>query len=246
MPLNKVISVVDTQRFGFPVAKGAAASAEDVEQLINTAKAAAARMLIARVPTHAIEAVHALNGHSAVLMDTLLNFSIDLAAFNEHPFADEPSVRNATREDAQKVESAARLAFAAYAGHYALDPRLPRDKVAEIYPSWASRSCTEHGVADRVLVLERNNEVLGFAVLRDLGDAGVDGVLYGVVPSARRDGCFKTLLTASLVWAKGMGRGRFTYSTQVTNVAAQHAISNFGFKLWKSEYTFHLWLEANG
>lgn len=246
MSSNKVISSIDTQRFGFPVAKGVAESVQDVKQLIADAKVASAMVLFVRVPTFAIEAVHVLNAHSALLVDTLLNFSLDLTNFNEHPLEDVQSVRNATPRDAQKVESAARLAFAAYAGHYAQDPRLPRDRVSEIYPAWANRSCTEDGVADKVLVVERNNEILGFAVLRDLGEAGVDGALFGVVPEARRDGCFKALLTASLVWAKSIGKKRFTYSTQVTNVAAQCAISNFGFKLWKSDYTFHLWLEANG
>ena len=134
-------------------------------------------------------------------------------------------------------------AFDGYLGHYNTDPRLDREKVAQIYPSWAARATADRAVADQVLVAESGGRIAGFGALKAMGDGVVDAMLYAVDPAHRGRGLYRDLLAGSLAWSRGAGFARIEYSTQLANTAAQAAVLKLGFLPHRSSYTFHRWFD---
>ena len=94
-----------------------------------------------------------------------------------------------------------------------------------------------------MLVAEIDGRVIGFGALKAVGGGVFDGPLYAVAPAFRRRGVYRDLVSASLLWGRNMGFTVMDYSTQLTNVAAQRAVTQLGFVPERSFYTFHLWLD---
>lgn len=238
----KLRSDIDSKRFGYPVGKVYPITASMIESVLQESRIEGLRLLLARCPADDWTTVHALERHGFLLMDTLLYLRRTLDGTLPMPSGD--ALIRAVRPDESDVVSAvAREAFADYCGHYNTDTRLDRAIVAEIYPSWARYTVTDRTVADEVLVAEIDGKIIGFGALKAVGGGVCDGMLYAVAPAFRRRRVYQDLVSASLLWGRNMGFTAMDYSTQLTNVSAQRAMSQLGFVLDRSFYTFHLWYD---
>ncbi|MFO0677986.1 MAG: hypothetical protein U0169_15730 [Polyangiaceae bacterium] len=106
------------------------------------------------MPRLEIGTAQALESAGGRLMDTLVHYERVLGPDVMLAHGCEVPIRPFRPSDEDAVERLARESFRGYAGHYHADPQLDPARVAEIYPSWAVRSCRSREVADEVLVAD--------------------------------------------------------------------------------------------
>jgi ribosomal protein S18 acetylase RimI-like enzyme len=127
--------------------------------------------------------------------------------------------------------------------HFHADPTLPREKSDLLYVKWLIDSCNDANSV--VLVAERDGKPVGFNVCRindpldeRLGIRLGTMVLTAVKPSERRKLVASSMLNASLAWFAGKVDFVET-GGQVSNYAVQSLWTKLGFKLIRSQCTFH-------
>lgn len=235
------LSAIDQERFGVVAARADGLAAGDVPAALEFCRDHGVALFIARSSTSDLAVAQALERAGGRLTDTLVYFkrSVLRSPLPEHDC--KIPIRALRDGDAPAVERVARAAFAGYSGHYHADPRLSRAAVAEVYPSWAWRSCTIPGVATHVLVAD-DGDIAAFATLKRNGRTEGEGVLFGVAPRVQRAGVYRALMVEALRWCRDAGAEHLLVSTQVSNVAVQKVWVRLGFEPLRSEYTFHLWL----
>lgn len=232
-------SAVDEARFGIRTAKATAEDAASVDAALDACRRERIELLILRIPTQAHPAVHAAGRAGALLTDTLCYYTAQVGA-GRPATTGSLRFRVAGPSDADPVEALARAAFAGYAGHYGVDPRLRPEDADEVYPSWARQCCLDP--AGPVLLAEAPTGLVAFAALRPGGDGALDVALLAVHPGARRRGAAAELLQHLLTPAGPLAaRQPLTYSTQITNVAMQRLLARQGFLPTGSCHTFHWW-----
>lgn len=234
------LSALDQQRFGFAVARDDALGR--VDEALAFCRANQVRLLIARCRSEDLGVAHALEAAGGRLMDTLVWYARRLAEAelpaNECPLA----IRPYRPGDEDGVQQVAEQAFQGYLGHYHADPRLDPARVAEVYPSWALRSCQSREVAGQVLIAD-DGAVAGFATLRMNAASEGEGVLFAVAPRAQGRGVYRAFMLEGMRWCRASGATRMVVSTQLTHVAVQRVWVRLGFELERSSHTYHLWLD---
>ena len=215
-------------------------SCETLSELLSFCERGSVKLLIARCVASDLAAVHAMQDNKFYLMDSLIYYE---RTFDEKAPASMGSVaiRAAVPGDADRVRSVATEAFRDYTGHYHADPRLSRAASDDVYSSWAYRSCREPGVADQVLVAERDGSIIGFLTIRFDEDA--EGLLFATRPVVRGQGVGRALMIEGMASAERKGARRFVISTQVTNLRSQAVWARLGFRPAAVFYTFHKWFD---
>jgi ribosomal protein S18 acetylase RimI-like enzyme len=75
-------------------------------------------------------------------------------------------------------------------------------------------------------------------------DGVADVELFGVAPAARGLGLGGLLLREAAACAASHGARQLTYTTHLTNAAAQRMLCAAGFAPLRAQHTFHLWFTA--
>jgi hypothetical protein len=239
--MEYTLSDLDWQRFRHKTAKAILRSADAVKPLLAQTASDGVELLIVRVPTDQLDAVQALEATGAFLTDTLVYFRKSKL---ESYFGVVPigySTRIATAGDTAEVKRVAREIFRDYLGHYHADPRLAKSDADEVYASWAARSCVDEVVADAVVLIEKEDAIIALATVKMTGLREHEGLLFGVSPLHRCKGLHASLIKLTEAWGAANKSEQMTYSTQVTNIAAQKVLSRHGFEPMGSYYTLHRW-----
>jgi GNAT superfamily N-acetyltransferase len=240
--MQPTLSKLDHARFGVVTAKVVVEPGQSVAEALRQCDDLGAEFNIIRVPTHCHAQIAELERSGAFLADTLLYTRNDRISLSEITWPEGYSIREATADDARAVGAVARASFSGYDGHYHNDPKLRREDADETYASWAENCCINPNVADVVLIVEKQSEVVGFAALRTIDSVAFDGVLFGVDRAHRRLGLMARLLNASIAWGVERGFTAMEYSTHLTNVPALNAVTGRGFHFDRSMHTFHRWV----
>ena len=235
----------ETARFGVRCARADDVTLADVAAIFRLTQEARINLLMLRCSARELGVVHYVERAGFRLMDTILYAGFDLS--REPKPTELPGVqfRHATANDTVRVGDVAALAFRNYFSHYHADPRLSNLDADGVYREWAERSCVDTCVANRVILAEDGGELLGFGAIRLSVSGEADGTLFAVAPPAQGRGIFRSLLWQALAYSREMGLERFTYSTQVQNLAALRTISGMDFKLEGAAYTFHGWFPSD-
>lgn len=236
------VSQLDSERFGIRAAR-ACITSENLAQILHDCEQERVDLLIARCATDDIALVQNAETRGLRLTDTLLYYQFDLRKRSIPRLRSEFLIRSLQGGDEGRVSSVAASAFKNYRGHYHADSRLEREKCDQAYVSWAVRSCTPGLDADKVLIAEREEFIVGFGTLRVNSPDEVEGLLFAVSPRYQRRGICSLLLTHSLEWTSAQRAQRMIISTQLTNVAMQKVWTRMGFELSHSFYTFHKWFD---
>jgi len=239
--MDITLSPLDRQRFGVVTAKAGLLASDRAPALLDWCHAHQVQMLIARVPTSAIQLVQQLEQQGAFLTDTLLYYSRKQLTPDVAVLPDGYRWRLATAADADNVAALAALTFTGYAGHYHADARLDQRAADAVYADWAANSCRHAAVADAVLLIEHGAALVAFATLKDRGDALLEGVLFGVHPEHQGRRLYQALMQQAQHWGHSHGYSAMTVSTQVLNLAVQKVWCRLGFEPSSSYYTFHQW-----
>lgn len=242
--MASILSTVDSERFGLRIARVVATSRQEMEEALHFCRTADVDMLVARIPTDRPECLDALAQARAKLMDTLLEFSIELDPWRHAPVPrTQLRVRYAKAADSGPCASLAADIFQDYPNHYYNDSRLDRDAVAQVYPSWVARASTAPTPDEQLLIASSDTEDSALGIVRYRpGDVTGDISLFGVKAGDRGAGTGPAFLGHLLGKLKSAGARQATYFTQVTNVAAQRMLARKGFLPRRSQYTFHCWL----
>lgn len=237
------ISELDTKRFGFPIAKLFHANKEKINAMLKDIDPTVVKMIILRVGSNDLDAVHIAEENGFKLMDTLVRYRLDLKDMKDFPELDPRSqVRPVKTDDIPTLMEIAREGFTSYYGHYHTDPKLPSDKCTEIYIDWIRRSIDTPGVANQVFVGVVDGQVVGFSTAVITNEKVGEFALAAVSEKTRGAGVYSNFVRNLIKYFTQNGCVAFEVDTQINNIFVQRAWANMGLRMFKSEYTLHKWL----
>lgn len=120
------------------------------------------------------------------------------------------------------------------------DPHLTKDQFKNIYKTWMTNS-VNHTVAQEVLVISENNNLLGMVTVGEKNHRGDIGLL-AVSASARGKNIGTQLVQAAQYYFKQKNYEFSQVVTQQTNIAACKLYEKCGYHQEKLEYFFHIWV----
>ena len=156
-------SKIDTSRFGFKVGKtdGEIFNSSPFKTL-NQFKEQGYKLIIARVNMKDIKLVNLMEEIGFRIKDTQITYKHNLSNLKEfNNFNSSITIREFKETDTPILVEMAKKSFNNY-GHYFNNNRLDKQKCLEIYGDWAYQSCTDHNVADKIIVACENNTPVGY------------------------------------------------------------------------------------
>lgn len=241
--MNYSLSTIDQERFGIVTAKATLNDTDNIQDLIDKSTHDQVKFLIIRTPTTALNIVQQLEQEGAFLVDTLIYYIKNKLELTECKLPSGYTMRLANLKDAVSLEQLALETFKDYSGHYHADPKLNKRTCDLVYSSWAANSCIDKKVADLVIVIEKDEEIIAFATIKINDIYEIEGVLFGVSPKHRNKNLYLALMNLSNNWAIKNNYRQMIVSTQITNIVVQKYWCRIGFTPYKSYYTFHKWFE---
>lgn len=243
MPIS--FNETETQRFGIRCAR-----VEDAQAPLAAVNAAAQSQDIAflsvRVSTDDIERVQVLEEDGYRLMDTIVYYHAPLSDQLVAPKTLEGiEIRAAKPQDAGGVGRVAAAAFLGFFGHFHADKRLSQSACDAVYVDWAVNSVTTQTPAPSMLVAQFSGQIIGFLFSRQSYDTCADITLNAVIPSMQGRGIYGALLDRAMQSMAAAGYQEVMISTQVNNIPVQRAWGKRGFRMQRSFYTLHKWMDAS-
>ena len=244
--MTEKLSRLDTERFGFNIAR-VDDFCDDIGARIEALRALKAKLIITRVDTADLALVNALEKYGFCIKDIQQTYSFDFSRAAVPPQLDNLpfALRFARLEDADQMAAVARGALQTH-GHYYADKRLDPALCGVIYGDWARNSCLDHRVADKVVVAEREGQVIGFLSLKQHERADeryCAGVIGAVAVGYHGMGIFRAINIAALTWANTMAADRVEHNVLVTNYPINRTFAGLGFVIVRSAITLHGWLD---
>ena len=121
------------------------------------------------------------------------------------------------------------------------DPNLDSKLSDKYYEQWIYNSC--HGFADKVIISEYNNTVVGFTTGKaDDTQEYAHLVLSAVSNKYRGLGIYTSMIYEGVKWLKKEGFKGVIVGTQINNIAVQKAWIKLGFTVLDSQYVLHLYI----
>jgi len=240
------ISLLDTQRFGFKVAKinefpGAP------QHICDHMKTSGVKLIISKIKIRPGDnTIEKLEDVGFRVKDIQLKYWYDLTRldFNHHRESPGFIIREAVPEDLPYLEAIAAEAFRGY-GHYAADTRLDQEKCLEIYIDWTRRSCLDKNVADKIFLAEKDDRIVGFQAFKiqeENGGKNAVGVLGAISTAFRGIGIFPELVRRGSVWGSGLNLKWQEHKVLTTNYPVNRSLAKIGFRIVDSIMTMHCWL----
>lgn len=244
MSINNHISSIDTERFGFKIAKINEFS-ENLENEIIGFKNSGVKLIISRVGCNNIALINKLEDLNFRIKDTQLTFVHDLNSIEEE-INNKKSVviELAQKKDAEAIGKIALRSFKGY-GHYSADNRLDSKKANEIYVDWAQKSCIDKNIADYMFIAKVDNCIGGFlslkTIYKDDSAYGVHGI-GAVDKDFRNMDIFKLLIKKCLIIGKEKNHTLQQTFFLSSNIPVIRSYLKIGFKISDSNHTMHCWL----
>jgi len=246
MKLEDFISKLDSDRFGFNIAK-INNYVFEIEKTLNFLKENNVKLIISRVPLNNLKLLNELEKKGFEIKDIQATYKYKLINI-QHNFAqisDEVKLRNAELKDSKELELIALDSFKNY-GHYSANDKLDKNKCNEIYGDWITRSLTNSKIADKIIVAEVDNEIAGFLSFKkhtnNEGNYAAGGI--GAVNSKyRSQDIFKKISFEGLVWGKSENLDWIEHNVLITNYPVNRSFAKQGFVISDTYATLHKWLE---
>lgn len=203
-----------------------------------------------RVHTEDVSSIHSLENAGFRLMDTTVTYSFDFRKDQIVRLENECYVRKFRKNEIDKLANIATECYEegrVATDRFHADPSLPSEKSDDLYVKWIVNSCK--GLADTVLVAEVDGVPVGFItckVYRQLSEKlGVrlgTMVISGVSPSCRGRGAYTSMFNTGLRWLAERVN-IVEVGTQISNYVVQKVWNRLGFKLIRSQYTLHRFID---
>lgn len=187
-----------------------------------------------------------LREREAILADTRVEMSADIAKLNSRQELDEPDgflIRMAEDKDAVPAGELASYCFRGLTRFYR-DPRLSDERCDELYRTWAERDIGRE--SNSCLICTFKERTAGFSTAVCTGDKNAKIGLIGVDTEFRGCGVGQALLknTAGMLWEKGIEH--LIAVTQLASIGAMRMYERAGFLLRETSVVLHLWKDVEG
>ena len=123
---------------------------------------------------------------------------------------------------------------------FSVDPNVPNGKSKELYKIWLRKSLYKE-LADEVLVIRENENVVGMATLGEKNGKGDIG-LIAVEERCRGRKFGEMLVRAAQIWFITNGYKFGQVVTQAENTPSCNLYKKCGYSVEKVEYFYHFWL----
>lgn len=241
MITSKFHSLLDTERFGYNIAKINSFEGP-VKNIINELKDSNYKLILSKVNANDITLINELEQNGFMLKDIQVTYQFDLSEPIIFNLNEGIKIRNAELSDKEALYEIAMKSFENY-GHYSADEKLDELKCKEIYGDWIIRSFDKQ-VADNILVADINGQIAGFLshkIYINKFKYAVGGI--GAVDAKYRNkDIFKAITISGLNWALTNNCKWVEHNVLVTNYPVNRSFSKLGFKTSNSFITFHKWL----
>jgi ribosomal protein S18 acetylase RimI-like enzyme len=222
-----------------------------LDEVLRHAASRGAHLLTCKVQPLQFAAIHALERHGFLLMDTLLDFFFD---FSRTPFdkisppqrLEGSQVRLAKLDDLPELLALTEIAFAKHFGRYNADPRMPAGTGTKVYQQWLRSSFS--GAADWILIAEVNNQIAGYSVWKKASALEVKHsfdiarcTLAGIHPQFFGRGLYTTLTFEGMRIAHEFAN-HLDGPAHVSHYPVHRAMLKLGWKLAGVRHSFHKWL----
>jgi dTDP-4-amino-4,6-dideoxy-D-galactose acyltransferase len=214
-------------------------------------RAGGVKLVTAKTYTTDIPAVHALQQHGFLLMDTMVDVTYRFQENSSGLFsaADRPAdfvIRPAQRSDTEALRGVARAAFPRHFGRFHSDPEIGQETATRLYEEWI-QACVE-GWCDWVIVAENQGRIAGYSAWKKPGaaearhDLRIGHYSIGAIhPDFQGRGLFKALTLAGMQALQGFA-DYIEGPTHVHNLAVQRGYLKLGWQIADSRHSFHQWL----
>ncbi len=173
------------------------------------------------------------------LTDTLFEYIYKFDGSSLPNITHKTIVRDYQEDDLKELMEIAKGSFDY--DRYHSDPNLDNKLCDKYYEQWIYNSC--HGFADKVIVSEYNNTVVGFTTgkadnMQPYGHL----VLSAVSDKYRGLGIYTSMIYEGVKWLEKEGFKGLIVGTQINNIAVQKAWIKLGFTVLDSEYVLHFYI----
>jgi len=253
-------SIWDTECFGFGIGKIRRVVVLDIlrgqnalgarESLIKACltwmRRNEVKCVMARVDLDSVNDIVAYEQNGFRLADVLVTFHLNLGSVNPTPDSGSGgliTIRPSRAEDEMMLMEIARTAFTS--DHFHRDLHFPQHKSDELFAKWVCNCC--HGSADMVLVAAgEKEEPYGFITckIEQMGRELKYGVidLVAVSPLHQGKGVGTQLVREAVKWFAQNVQSIFV-GTQANNRTSIRTYEKAGFRLLRTELTFHKWFQ---
>lgn len=245
LPWDSKIFGIKMAKIGYLMASEPRIIEDLIDAVVKVCHQEKVRHLSVRIDTEDTLACRSISGRDFKIADTLVTYLLNTKKEYKIPSIRVPfKVRLYEEKDFSEVLDLARHGFSKDRFH--LDPNLPNEKCDQFHVKW-TKNCLNGTRADEVLVAERNQKVVGYLAY------GVDKEL---AKFSKRKICGRGIGTSS-PQAKGAHVALFRTmvermiprvdmidpQTQINNYEVIRIWQEFGFRLVRSQYTFHKWIK---
>jgi GNAT superfamily N-acetyltransferase len=197
--------------------------------------------------------IHALERVGFLLVDTLLDFVLDLSLF---PYASqsvpvipvEIKLRIADKSDRDGLVEVSRKAFSGHFGRFHSDPRLGSEWGRIIYERWIE-SCLE-GWADWIVVADAAGQIAGYSAWKRPSEREKKhqiGLGHYSIGAIHPDFCGRGLFSALTYKGTSLLNGFTTHiegPTHINNYPVQRGFHKLGWRIEDAHHSFHKWLKV--
>lgn len=173
-----------------------------------------------------------------ILVDTIVEYLLSQKSRFPSNIHHKCIIRDCTDKDLKDIMYIAYNSFKIDRFHS--DFNLDRESCNRYYEKWIKNSY--NGFADRIIVAEYNDEVIGFTTFKYFSsDNFARGVLSAVSDKYRKLGAYTSMLYEGIYWIINHNsdlKGIFV-GTQIDNIAVQKVWSKLGFSMYDSHYVLH-------
>jgi hypothetical protein len=224
-----------------------------IEATIRDAGSRGIECLTCKIPALEFGAIHALERHGFLLVDTLVDFVFDfsrttLKSISTPKRGDGVSTRLAEPEDLPEVLALNNRAFANFRGRYHSDPKMPPGTGARVYDEWVRSSF--RGWADWILVAEVAGTITGYGVWKKASTLearhSLDIAHYnlaGIDPAFSGRGLYTALAFDGMRMAQSFAV-HLDGPVHVSNYPVHRALQKLGWRIAGARHSFHKWLNA--
>ncbi len=245
--MRTYISTIDSNRFGFNIAKVNDFEILQRENILEVFKIEEVKLIISRISTENINEINHLENIGFRIMDvqSTYRFEINKYKINLSFLNPDIIIRDAKDIDIMELTTISKESFEEY-GHYFADNRLDKRLCRKIYDDWIHRSIIDNNIADKVLVAEIDGELAGFLsfkLFKKNNFKYAAGGIGAVSSKFRSKNVFSTLTLQGLIWGNSIGLDWEEHNVLNTNYPVNRVFSKLGFTIRNSYLTLHNWLD---
>lgn len=222
-----------------------------LDEVLRHAANRGIHLLTCKVQPLQFAAIHALERHGFLLMDTLLDYFFDFShtRFDEiRPprRLDGLHVRLANPQDLSELLALTETAFAKHFGRYNSDPKMPAGTGTRVYQEWVRSSFS--GAADWIVIAEVNDQIAGYSVWKKASALELKHsfdiahcTLAGIHPEFFGRGLYTTLTFEGMRIAQEFAN-RLVLPAHARHYPVHRANLKLGWKIAGVKHSFHKWL----